>query len=70
MTKKQVQHRRDRANRNNRNSDVRNVYSDRERWRAQLIDGGKAVGIGTFDTVAQADAAVRKVRAHISATPG
>jgi hypothetical protein len=66
-TKQQIQSRRDRANRNNRNSGVRNVYRDKKRWRAQITENGIAVHIGTFDSVAEADAAVRKVRARISA---
>lgn len=66
-TKKQIQSRRDRANRNNRNSGVRNVYRDNKRWRAQITERGIAMHIGTFDSVAEADAAARKVRARISA---
>ncbi len=66
-TKREVQHRRDRANRNNRASGVRNVYWDKKRWRAQVNDRGIAVHIGTFDTVAEADAAVRKARARLAA---
>ena len=60
-TKQQIQSRGDCANRNNRNSGVRNVYRDKKRWRAQITERGIAVHIGTFDSVAEADAAVRKV---------
>jgi hypothetical protein len=62
-TKKQVQNRRDRPNRNNRNSGVRNVYRDRDRWRAQITADGVAIHIGTFHCIEDADAAVRKARA-------
>jgi triphosphoribosyl-dephospho-CoA synthetase len=65
-TKQQIQSRGDRANRNNRNSGVRNVYRDKKRWRAQITERGIAVHIGTFDSVGEADAAVRKVLARIS----
>ena len=64
-TKQQIQSRRDRANRNNRNSGVRGVYRDRQRWRAQVNDRGISVHIGTFDTIAEAAAAVRKASARI-----
>jgi hypothetical protein len=64
-TKGQVQNRRDRANRNNRNSGVRNVYRDKKRWSAAVWVDGKSIRVGTFDTVAEADAAVRKARARI-----
>jgi len=68
-TKAQVQYRRDRANRNNRNSGVRGVYRDRwqRRWRAQVTNDGTAVTLGVFDTISEADAAARKTRARISA---
>jgi HNH endonuclease len=66
-TKKQVQNRRDRPNRNNRNSGVRNVYRDRDRWRAQITADGVAIHIGTFHCIEDADAAVRKARACIAA---
>jgi hypothetical protein len=67
VTKGQVQHRRNRANRNNRNSGVRNVYRDKRRWRAEVRHEGKPIRIGTFDTVEEAEAAVRKARARIAA---
>jgi hypothetical protein len=66
-TKKQVQNRRDRPNRNNRNSGVRNVYRDRDRWRAQITADGVAIHIGTFHCIEDADAAARKARACIAA---
>lgn len=66
-TKKQVQNRRDRPNRNNRNSGVRNVYRDRDRWRAQITADGVAIHIGTFHCIEDADAAVRTARACIAA---
>ncbi len=62
-TKGQVQNRRARANRNNRNSLVRNVYRDRDRWRAAITEDGIAVHVGTFDSVEEAAVAVRKARA-------
>jgi hypothetical protein len=63
----QVQHRRDRPNRNNRHSGVRNVYRDKKRWRAQFSRNGIQVHLGAFDSVAEAEAAVRKARARIAA---
>jgi triphosphoribosyl-dephospho-CoA synthetase len=60
-TKQQIQSRGDRAN-----SGVRNVYRDKKRWRAQITERGIAVHIGTFDSVGEADAAVRKFLARIS----
>ena len=45
------------------------VYQIRDgrRWRVVIGHEGKSIYIGTFDTVAAADAAVRKARARISA---
>jgi len=47
---------------------VPRVYQIRDgrRWRVVIGHEGKSIYIGTFDTVAAADAAVRKARARIS----
>jgi hypothetical protein len=67
VTQGRCAERRDRANQNNRSSGTKNVYRDRNRWRAQITENGIAIHIGAFGSVAEADAAVRKARARISA---
>jgi hypothetical protein len=39
-------------------SDVRGVYPSRGRWRAQVVHNGKVFRVGTFGTIAEAEAAV------------
>ena len=63
-----AQVRRDRPNRNNKTSLVRGVSRDRcGRWRAYLSRGTKQVNLGSFDSIAEAEQAVRKARARIAA---
>ena len=66
VTRKTVAERRPGPQRNNSTSLVRGVYPARNgRWQAKLQHHGRSISVGVFDTIPEADEAVRLARRRL-----
>lgn len=67
VTNKQNAEHRQNAQRNNQGSGVRGVYwhESSKKWRGMLRHNGKLIGIGVFQTIAEAEAAIQAKRREL-----
>jgi hypothetical protein len=65
VTMSQRQRRRAGPNKNNKSSGVRGVTQHGSRWRAYLVSQRRRILVGMYDSVEEADSAVRKARSRL-----